>query len=169
MIETQRLLIKPLTYEQLIKYINCNDSLYTDLDLDSTERSISIELKEALEQTIVPNVADTSKNYLFNTLWTIVAKAQNKMVGDICFIGEPDANGKVEIGYGTYDAFQGKGYMKEAVEGIVKWAFEQLNVKVVVASTNKDNIASYTVLEKNGFVKIGETEELFNWQVQKNT
>jgi [ribosomal protein S5]-alanine N-acetyltransferase len=169
MIETQRLLVKPLTYPQLIKYINCDETLYFDLNLNSTERSISPELKEALEETIVPNVADASKNYLFNTLWTIIDKVENKMVGDICFVGEPDENGKVEIGYGTYEAFQGKGYMKEAVESIVKWAFEQPNVKIVAASTNKDNIASFTVLERNGFVKIDETEELFNWQVQKNT
>jgi ribosomal-protein-alanine N-acetyltransferase len=168
MIETQRLLIKPLTYEQLIKYINCDDTLYADLHLNNTERSISAELKEALEQTIVPNVANASKNYLFNSLWTIITKAENKMVGDICFVGEPDENGKVEIGYGTYEAFQGKGFMKEAVGSIVKWAFEQPNVKIVAASTNKDNVASYSVLEKNGFVKIGETEELFNWQIIKN-
>jgi RimJ/RimL family protein N-acetyltransferase len=168
MIETERLLIKPLTYKHLVKYINCDDSLYGDLQLSSTERSISPELKEALEETILPNVADSSKNYLFNTLWTIIAKFENKMVGDICFVGEPDANEKVEIGYGTYAAFQNKGFMKEAVAGIVNWAFEQPNIKFVAASTNKDNIASYSVLEKNGFIKISETEELFNWEINKN-
>jgi [ribosomal protein S5]-alanine N-acetyltransferase len=168
MIETERLLVKPLTYEQLVKYINCDDSLYGDLQLSPTERSISLELKEALEETILPNVADSSKNYLFNTLWTIIAKAENKMVGDICFVGEPDADGKVEIGYGTYAAFQSKGFMKEAVKGIVKWAFEQANIKLVAASTNKDNAASYSVVQKNGFVKISETEEFFNWEINKN-
>ncbi len=170
LLETEKLLLKPLNYGQLIKYINCDISLYTDLQLNATNRSISAELKEALEQTIVPNVTNTVKNYLFNTLWTIIAKAENKMVGDICFVGEPDEEGKVEIGYGTYEAFQGKGFMKEAVGAIVKWAFEQPAVKLIAASTNKDNVASYSVLEKNGFVKVGEKGELFNWQLTvKNT
>jgi [ribosomal protein S5]-alanine N-acetyltransferase len=167
MIETERLLLKPLNYLQLVKYINCDSSLYIEMGLNSTERAISLELKEALEQTILPNVADPSKNYLFNTLWTIIVKAENKMVGDICFVGEPDADGKVEIGYGTYEAYQGKGFMKEAVKGIITWAFKQPAVKLIVASTNKDNVASYSLLQKNGFVKINQTDELYHWEIPK--
>jgi ribosomal-protein-alanine N-acetyltransferase len=65
MIETKRLIIKPLTYEQLIKYIKCDNSLEVELKLYETSRTISTELKEAFEQTILPNVADKSKNYLY--------------------------------------------------------------------------------------------------------
>ncbi|HMC87291.1 MAG TPA: hypothetical protein VKI61_17320 [Chitinophagaceae bacterium] len=61
MVETERLILKPLTYEQLIK--------------------------EAFEQTILPNVADTTKNYLFSTLWTAISKIGNKMIGDLCIVG----------------------------------------------------------------------------------
>jgi hypothetical protein len=28
------------------------------------------------------------------------------MVGDICFVGEPNTEGEVEIGYGTYENFR---------------------------------------------------------------
>lgn len=58
MIETERFILKPLTYEQLIKYIKDDNSLETELHLNSTSRIISPELKEALEKTILPNVAD---------------------------------------------------------------------------------------------------------------
>jgi len=61
MVETERLILKPLTYGQLIK--------------------------EAFEQTILPNVADTTKNYLFSTLWTAISKIGNKMIGDLCIVG----------------------------------------------------------------------------------
>ena len=90
MIETKRLLIKPLSYYQIRKYLKNDNSLETELNLDRSSRSISEELKEALENTILPNVADTSKNYLFSTLWTLILKEQNKMVGDLCFYGEPN-------------------------------------------------------------------------------
>jgi ribosomal-protein-alanine N-acetyltransferase len=29
----------------------------------------------------------------------------NKMVGDLVIVGEPNADGEIEIGYGTYDEF----------------------------------------------------------------
>lgn len=165
MIETERLFLIPLTYNQLLKYIRVDNSLEEELNLNKTSRTISPELKEAFEQTILPNVADPNKNYLYSTLWTIISKKENKMVGDLCIVGEPNAEGEIEIGYGTYEEFQNRGYMTEAVGGIIKWAINQPNVTSIIASTNKENIASYTILKKNDFVKIGETDDLLNWKL----
>ena len=166
MIETERLILKPLTYDQLVKYSNGDNSLEEELNLNETSRKISDELKEALEQTILPNVADTTKNYLYSTLWTAISKAENKMIGDLCIVGEPNAEGEIEIGYGTYSEFQNKGFMTEVVRGIIEWAKTQPIVKSIIASTDKTNTASFKVLEKNNFVKIGETETLFNWKLE---
>lgn len=168
MIETKRLIIKPLTYKQLVKYTKCDNSLEKELNLNETSRTISPELKEAFEQTILPNVADKSKNYLYSTLWTAISKIENKMVGDLCIVGEPNADGEIEIGYGTYDEFQGKGFMTEVVSGIIEWAKTQPKVKSIIASTEKTNTASFKVLEKNNFIKIGESETLFNWKMVIN-
>ena len=168
MIETERLILKPLTYGQLIKYIQCDNSLEKELNLNETSRTISPELKEAFEQTILPNVADKTKNYLYSTLWTAISKTENKMVGDLCIIGEPNADGEIEIGYGTYEEFRNKGFMTEIVRGIIEWVKSQPNVKSIIASTDKTNIASHKVLVKNRFVKTGETEMLLNWKLQMN-
>jgi ribosomal-protein-alanine N-acetyltransferase len=166
MIETKRLILKPLTHEQLIKYIRLDNSLETELNLNETSRTISPELKEALEQTILPNVADTSKNYLFSTLWTVISIEENKMVGDLCFVGEPNTEGEVEIGYGTYEEFRKRGFMTEAVAGMIKWAEKQPNIRSIIASTEKSNINSYSILERNNFIKSGETETLYNWRLR---
>ncbi len=166
MIETKRLIIKPLTYDQLIKYTKCDNSLEEELNLNETSRTMSPELREAFEQTILPNVADTAKNYLYSTLWTAISKADNKMVGDLCIIGEPNEDGAIEIGYGTYDEFQNQGFMTEMVRGIIEWAAAQPIVKSILASTDKTNAASFKVLEKNGFIKIGQTETLLNWKLE---
>ena len=166
MIETARLILKPLNYDQLIKYIKCDNSLEAELNLNETSRTISPELKEAFEHTILPNVADETKNYLYATLWTAISKAENKMVGDLCIVGEPNADGEIEIGYGTYDEFQGKGFMTEIVGGIIEWTKTQQIVKSIIASTDKTNTASFKVLEKNNFIKIGETETLLNWKLE---
>lgn len=165
MIETKRLILKPLTYGQLEKYMKVDNSLEKELNLNETSRIISHELKEALENTILPAVADKTKNYLYSTLWTVISIEKNKMVGDLCFIGEPNTNGEIEIGYGTYDEFRGQGFMTEALGGLIKWAESQPNVVSIFAATEKGNIASFTVLEKNNFIKIGETEMKFNWRL----
>jgi RimJ/RimL family protein N-acetyltransferase len=166
MIETARLILKPLTYEQLVKYTKCDNSLEAELNLNKTSRTISPELKEAFEQTILPNVADKTKDYLYSTLWTAISKAENKMIGDLCIVGEPNADGEIEIGYGTYDEFQGKGFMTEIVGAIIVWTKTQPFVKSIIASTHKKNTASFKVLQKNNFIKIGETETLFNWKLE---
>jgi RimJ/RimL family protein N-acetyltransferase len=163
MIQTERLIIKPLNPDQLIKYIRLDNSLEKELNLSETTREISPELKEALEQTILPNMLDPNKNYLFSTLWTVISKEDNKMVGDLCFVGEPNADGEVEIGYGTYEGFRKRGFMREAVMGMIKWAEKQPGIKSIIASTEKTNIDSFSILEKNNFIKSGETETLYNW------
>ena len=165
MIETERLILKPLTYAQLVKYIKADHSLEHELNLDNTVRTISPELKEALEQTILPGGADASRNYLYSTLWTIISKNENKMVADLCIVGEPNADGEIEIGYGTYEEFRGNGFMTEAVGGIIEWAKTQPGVMSIVASTDKENVASYSVLLKNNFVKNGETIAQFSWKL----
>ncbi len=165
MIETERLLLKPLTYDQLVKYTKCDNSLEEELNLNVTSRKISLELKEAFEQTILPNVADKSKNYLYSTLWTAISKAENKMIGDLCIVGEPNTEGEIEIGYGTYDEFQNKGFMTEIVSGIIEWSKTQLMVKSIIASTDRSNTASFKVLQKNNFIKIGETDTLYHWKL----
>ena len=166
MIETKRLILKPLTYEQLLKYINADSSLEIELKLNNTSREISLELKEAFEETILPNVADSSKDYLYNTLWSLILKIENKMVGDICIFGEPNYRGEIEIGYGTYNDFENNGYMTEAVGGIIEWAKTQTNVHSIVASTEKENVGSYRILEKNNFIKIGEKDSLIGWKLE---
>ena len=56
--------------------------------------------------------------------------------------------------------------MTEAVSGLIKWASNQPNVKSMIASTEKDNIASFTILEKNKFIKFEETETLIKWRLK---
>jgi RimJ/RimL family protein N-acetyltransferase len=162
--ETKRLILKPLNFGQLIHYLNADPALEAELAVHYAPRTIGDELREALEMTIIPAVGYDPKNYLFSTLWTIISKADNRMVGDLCILGKPNDAGEIEIGYGTYDEFQGNGFMTEAVGGMIEWAASQPNVKGVVASTEKENVASFSVLLKNGFQKIGESETMFQWK-----
>ena len=166
MIKTKRLILRPLTYEQLVKYSNLDNSLEEELNLEKTPRGISPELREALDYGIIPNVADEQQNYLFSTLWTIILKESNKMVGDVCFKGEPNIDGEIEISYGTHFEFRRKGYMTEAVGEMLKWAKIQSNVIKVLANTDKNNLFSQRVLKNNGFSQVNEADGIIYWEIK---
>lgn len=166
-LDTPRLSVLPLTYEQLLLYVQPGHVLEKSLQLNVGGRTVSPALQEAFEQSIMPAVADTSKNYLFSTLWTVVLKTENMMIGDLCFQGEPNEKGEIEIGYGTYDHFQNKGYMTEAVGALVRWGLGQERVLAVVAETNADNIPSQKILKNNGFHCLGQAGENLKWRKEK--
>ena len=152
MIETARLRIVPLTYEHLVKYVNNDPSLEHDLNLLPTNRTISPALAEALAQSILPRVANTKNNFRYVTLWSVSLKNEKIAVGDLCFKGEPDEKGEIEIGYGTYDEHRRKGYMTEAVGGMLNWARNQKGIKSIMAETEITNTGSIKILRANGFV-----------------
>ena len=166
-LETPRLTIFPLTYDQLVLYLQDDSQLERELNLNETVRIIPHALLDAFNSTILPAVADTSKNYLYSTLWTIVCKERNQMVADICFKGEPNSKGEIEIGYGTYDEFQGMGFITEAIGAVSRWAFSQPKVTAIIAETDQINLASHRVLQKNGFEKYKTTETTFWWRLKK--
>ncbi len=152
MIETGRLLIYPLSYDQLVKYIHCDPSLETELGLQPAGRRFSPQLAEALEQTILPRVANSNTDFRFVTLWTLFLKKERISVGDLFFKGEPDQKGEIEIGYGIYDEYRQNGYMTEAVAGMLDWASQQKGIRTMMAETETGNIGSLKVLQKNGFI-----------------
>ena len=73
---------------------------------------------------------------------------------------------EIEIGYGTYQDFRGKGYMTEAVACIITWVKRQDNVKSILAQTAKDNPASWRILEKNNFEKVNEDGNLLSYKLK---
>ena len=150
-INTDRLTIRPLSKEELLEYLKNNSS-------------IPAELSEAIHKDILPNLTGDLEKDLYYSLWTITLKEKLTLIGDLCFKGPPDKDGQIEIGYGLNEKFQKQGYMAEAVQAIVKWAFLQERVKAVISETDKTNIPSHKVLIKNGFVQYKEVGESFWWR-----
>ncbi|MBN2172515.1 MAG: GNAT family N-acetyltransferase [Bacteroidales bacterium] len=158
MIETPRLILKPLSLDELIKHIKSPDELTKDLGLKPSRSLRDKETQEAILDDLLPNLSKPGKDYLFNTMWIIIEKNKKTIVGGICFHGEPDSNGEVEIGYGTDDDFRNFGYMSETISALIQWAKINKKIKTIKAETDKSNISSIRVLEKNNFVKIKEND-----------
>jgi RimJ/RimL family protein N-acetyltransferase len=87
------------------------------------------------------------------------ASSARFLVGVAGFKGKPTSDGTVEIGYSVLRRAQGFGYATEAVKGLLSWAFEHAELSRVTAETLPELTPSIRVLEKSGFVTVGEGSE----------
>jgi ribosomal-protein-alanine N-acetyltransferase len=85
-------------------------------------------------------------------------------VGGIGFVGDPDRDGLVEIGFATNESHRRQGYCREAGQALIAWAFGQTGVKGIKACCEPDNYASQKVLEGLGFTIDHRDEELIYWK-----
>ena len=83
-------------------------------------------------------------------------------VGGIGFKSAPNERGEVEIGYGICHSCQGRGVATEAVVALCDFA--QPRARVVLAETDRENVASQRVLEKSGFQSVNEIDGLIRWR-----
>lgn len=87
-------------------------------------------------------------------MYHVIESRGGAIVGHVGFHGGPDDDQAVRIGYAIAADARGQGYAAEAVAWIVALSRAQLDVKVVLADTDKDNLASQRVLEHGGFVQV---------------
>ena len=75
------------------------------------------------------------------------------------YAGPPTEEGVIEIGYAITTEYQRRGYATEAVKALVSRAFEDSRVSVIGANTYPALEPSIRVLEKAGFVRVGNEAE----------
>jgi len=94
------------------------------------------------------------EQYEWYCIWKMMRKDDGELIGDLCFKGLKE-DGTVEIGYGIFPEYEGKGYTTEAVAALCEWALSNSAVDVVYAETDPGNAASQRVLAKCGFQPLG--------------
>jgi ribosomal-protein-alanine N-acetyltransferase len=166
-LDTGRLLLVPLDLNYLLLYKKQDGSIEKELGTYPTKQLLTEEMKLILERSVIPFLMIYPNDTLFGTLWVIIDKVQNIVVGDIGFKGTPDVNGIIEVGYSTNSMFQNRGYMTEALALISKWAFTQPNVFTILAETDKINLPSQKVLVKNEFIRFFEIADTYWWYLRK--
>ena len=82
--------------------------------------------------------------------WAISYHEEEKLLGTICIWNIE--NKKAEIGYELLPQHQRKGLMQEALKTVISYAFNQLNLDIILAVFHPDNLASVRLLERNNFV-----------------
>lgn len=86
----------------------------------------------------------------------IVLKETMEIIGSTSFHGEPDENGMIEIGLGIESEYQNKGYAKESLLGMWRWALTFPEVKILRYTVSPENLPSIAVIKYFGFNFMGQ-------------
>ena len=112
------------------------------------ERPKPASLREAEEFIlgIQENIAEARSLY-----WAITLADHPKMIGTICLWNFSNQDTCAELGYELIPAYQGQGYLQEALRAVIQYGFSKILLRRMEAFTHKDNLRSIHLLKKNGF------------------
>lgn len=88
-----------------------------------------------------------------------VEKTGNVLIGSGGFLGLPEEDGTVELGFGLVPAYQGKGYATEIAQEMLRRAFREPTVRGVRGRCLPDNQPSMRLLQRLGFTADGIDED----------
>jgi len=97
--------------------------------------------------------------------YQVVRRADGHVIGDVGFMGPPDATGAVHVGCAIADDARGQGYATEALAAVLEWARGQTGLTCVLADTTRSNLASQRLLERVGLNRVGEDDELLYYML----
>jgi [ribosomal protein S5]-alanine N-acetyltransferase len=165
-LETRRLRLTALNYDQLLLCMKADGSLEQNLGIKLKPGQGPLELSDSFIKRILPKVRENSSHYYYCSIWTVIVKDNMQLAGDICFKGMPNSAGEIEVGYASNQEFRGKGLMTEALDEISKWALRQSDVTAITAKTRNNNIASEKVLHKSGYVIMRTMGDIKMWRLE---
>ena len=168
-LKTERLVLHPLTAENLNTARKNLPAVARSLGVTSGHVGFWESMTKKRIYSAKLDIIDKFPNaWLLSTTWLITANGE--VVGEAGFKGPPDRNDAIEIGYSMRENFRNRGYMTEAVDALTRFAFDQtgLYVGAVTALTLPENVASHSVLIKNGFVKQPSFGKYWFWSKNRD-
>jgi [ribosomal protein S5]-alanine N-acetyltransferase len=115
------------------------------------DRPRASSIEEALEFIGKINLGISQNECI---LWAITQKSFDQFMGSICIWNISADGSNAEIGYEMLPRFQGMGVMQEAIPIIIRYAFDAMKIKTLLAESSPLNIKSVKLLEKNGFCQV---------------
>jgi ribosomal-protein-alanine N-acetyltransferase len=166
-ISTTRLELIPLTQAQLELWLLDIPALEKQIGLMIADGFVTERVQRAIRMKVEKMRKAEPSEHVWLTYWLIVIKEKNIGAGMLGFKGYPNKEGSTEIGYGIASAYQNKGYMSEAVQALIDWAFSHPFCTVITA-TEVENPSSRRLLEKLRARLVDHTGASTSWEIQKH-
>jgi [ribosomal protein S5]-alanine N-acetyltransferase len=146
-LESDRLLLRQITNDDANEIFALRSNVET---MKYIPRPLVTTNEEALEH--IKMIQDKlEKNEGIN--WAITLKGNPKLIGIIGHYRIRWEHFRSEIGYMLLGEYHGKGITTEAIQMLVDYGFNKMNMHSLEGIIDPANTASERVLEKNGFVK----------------
>ncbi len=110
------------------------------------QREEALAMIERINKAIAANETIT---------WAMEQTDSGKMIGTVGYWRAEPQNYRAEIGYFMDPAFQGMGLMRETLDAVIPFAFNEMKLHSIEANTDPLNTASRHLLEKAGFLLDG--------------
>ncbi|MCI0712383.1 MAG: GNAT family N-acetyltransferase [Chloroflexi bacterium] len=145
-LETERCILRPPTLEDLDDWVK---KLFADPDVTRYVPNRHLTPREDAERAF--NESEIMwTNYGYGG-WAIIDKDDGQIFGR-CGLTYHEDTGDVELGYGLARTYWGKGIATEVARACVRFGFEVVKLPQITAVVVPENIASWGVLERLGFV-----------------
>ena len=146
-LETERLLLRRITT------VDVNEIFLLRSNPDTMKyipRPLILDNEGALEHIAMID-SKLEQNEGIN--WAITLKGNPKMIGIIGHYRIQPTNYRSEIGYMLLPEYNGRGLISEAVNKVLDFGFNEMQLHSIEGIIDPENHASEKVLQKNGFVK----------------
>lgn len=157
-LESKRLILREMNADDAQAYydLRTNDRVMAFLDRDKCPSL------DAAKEFLINLVQERKDNKNIN--WGLTLKPNDHVIGTICYWRMDKAHHRAEIGYNLMPDHHRKGIMNEAVQLVLAYGFDQMELHSVEAQVNPFNDASIALLLKNNFVKEGHFKENYFWK-----
>jgi len=95
--------------------------------------------------------------------WGIALRTDNQLIGSLTLFNLDFNHRRAEIGYALGREHWGQGYMNEALQALLAYAFETLDLHRIEADIDPRNEASCKLVERVGFQREGLLRQ--RWRV----
>jgi ribosomal-protein-alanine N-acetyltransferase len=95
--------------------------------------------------------------------WGIARRADDALIGTTTLYNLDFSNRRAEMGYALGREHWGQGYMAEALQALLAYCFEVLDLRRIEADVDPRNAPSIQTLERLGFQREGFLRE--RWEV----
>ncbi len=148
-LSTERLLLRELTENDASNILKC----FSNPDVLRHYGQKPLTNLQQVQQII----NNFSKNYdeKRGIKWGITIKGQEGIIGTIGFQEWSTEHKRAEISYALFPESWGKGYAKEAVNRVISFGFQEMDLMRIGAIVFTENEASNKLLTKLGFEKEG--------------
>ena len=146
-LDTERLLLRPFEEKDAEAFFACCQNPNLGNNAGWPPHRTLEESRHILHSTFINQEG----------IWAMILKETQQLIGSVGIIPDPKReNPQVRmLGYWLNENYWGKGYMTEAVQGVLKYGFEKLKLSLITATCYPHNKRSQKVLKKNGFIYEG--------------